>query len=194
MFFKRPQSQTFSHYRNDQDRKKSVIHTSLYQSSMLDYPCEFSLTGFAVLLNASISPEDRAEIVENGTFQFLFSGRHPYLTTPLAMFPSALRNIDEIVEACELPKKRAVVIPNRKLACLQNDPGAQFFGGGGDGLDMSVHHRSKWVVPFEIPGRQPLQIKPGEAFNVKIEFERKLKLSKPARIMVVLDGYSWKPI
>jgi len=86
-FFQRPISQNTA---ANLLGAKTEAETNINQSSMLDYPREFSILGFNVALDSTTGFRATAAIYRRAWFQFTFSGRRPYLQIPLNRIPAGL--------------------------------------------------------------------------------------------------------
>lgn len=70
--------------------QKTEAETNLNQSSMLDYPKEFSILGFNIVLDSTTGFRAAAAIYRRAWFQFTFSGRRPYLQIPFNRIPQGI--------------------------------------------------------------------------------------------------------
>ncbi len=165
-FFRRPILQTTAYG----GLIKEEIETNINQSSMLDYPREFSATGFGFRIDASATPEEIDEIVKNGIFVF----NHKCLEIfrkPLCEFPGhcgAPLGISFGVSTIECPESAAVT-PDRAQRSF------------GDIWDEGYYPHSGF------------QIKPGDAFEAKVEWKAPPKISRPIRITCLVGGVEWSP-
>jgi len=155
---------------------KTEAETNLNQSSMLDYPKEFSILGFNMTLDSTTGFLATAEIYRRAWFQFTFSGRRPYLQVPFHRIPCGLG-----MEGCSVINATGV---------LKNGMG----------------HVANYYK-FNL-GRAALKIKPGEAFNVRLNYPtalvaadininfRNCAPAAPASYTVsaLLVGLSWQPL
>lgn len=165
---------------------KTEAETNLNQSSMLDYPKEFSILGFNIVMDYTIGLESQSLIYRRAWFQFTFSGRRPYLQIPLHRIPQGqYLNGAVAMGSISATTNNAAII-------------TQFANGMGH---VANYYR------FNL-GRAALKIKPGEAFNGKINFPTTLSLpttlnnnygktaSGPASwfVALFLVGLSWMPL
>lgn len=140
-YFQRPISQSTAALTITKD----FSETNLNQSSMLDYPREFSILGFNIVLDSTIGLASLSAIFRRAYFQFVFSGRRPYLTCPMHRLPQG-NSIQGGVSST--------------VAAGGADSGKSAFGA------MGIPHVANFLK-FNL-GRAALKIKPGEAFNAKI--------------------------
>ncbi len=126
---------------------KTEAETNLNQSSMLDYPREFSILGFNIAMDSTIGLKTSTLIYRRAFFQFTFSGRRPYLQIPLHRIPQG-QSVQGAIAST--------------IAVGAGQSGSQAFGG------MGMAHIANYYK-FNL-GRSALKIKPGEAFNGKISF------------------------
>jgi hypothetical protein len=117
---------------------KTEAETNINQSSMLDYPKEFSILGFNVQLDSTAGFKASAAIYRRAWFQFTFSGRRPYLQVPLHRMPQGV-GLEGVTDT----------------------------NNSGSGR-MGMAHVANYYK-FNL-GRAALKIKPGEAFNVKLNW------------------------
>lgn len=165
---------------------KTEAETNLNQSSMLDYPREFSILGFNIVFDSTIGLQNLSTIIRRAFVQFVFSGRRPYLTCPLHRFPSG------------------VAITGTVASTL-------VAGGGQNGLvgqfNVGLPHIANFYK-FNL-GRAALKIKPGEAFNFKLNWpQNTLTIAATLNnnigvtpvdiagwfICVSIVGLSWSPL
>ena len=172
VFFKRPISQSY----RDDARVKLESDTNMNQPEMLDYPKEFSVTGFGCYLERGTSIEDTNEIFNGGVFSFAVRGYRSLFSQPLMVFPNFCRDrqsSEDVKDALGKALTRII---------------------GGNVVDVSASQKLRDILPLVWPDDQEaLRIKSGEAFSIGVEFPHGLKLSKPVRMMVVIDGYAWVP-
>lgn len=142
-YFQRPISQSTAAL----SITKDFSETNLNQSSMLDYPREFSILGFNVVLDSTIGLLQAAVIFRRAYIQFTFSGRRPYLTCPLHRMPQGIGLSGSVAST---------------VSAGAGNSGLVAFG------EMGLPHIAN-VYKFNL-GRAALKIKPGEAFNFKITF------------------------
>ena len=140
-YFQRPISQSTAAL----SITKDFSETNLNQSSMLDYPREFSILGFNIVLDSTIGLKSAAVIFRRAYIQFTFSGRRPYLTCPLHRQPQGVSLQGAVAST---------------VSAGATDSGKQAFGA------MGIAHIAN-IYKFNL-GRAALKIKPGEAFNYKI--------------------------
>jgi hypothetical protein len=69
---------------------KTPAETNLNQSSMLDYPREFSILGFNIEFDSTIGIKSVAAAYRRAFFLFTFSGRRPYLQIPFMRIPQGM--------------------------------------------------------------------------------------------------------
>lgn len=185
-YFQRPISQTTA----TNNIQKDFSETNLNQSSMLDYPREFSILGFNIVMDSTIGLASLTAIFRRAFIQFVFSGRRPYLTCPLHRMPQG-------------------VGPNGGVASTVStgagNSGLQAFGSWG------IAHVANFYK-FNL-GRAALKIKPGEAFNFKITWPTAVPLTAAGApqtlnanfgytqaspggwfIAVSIVGLSWSPL
>lgn len=117
---------------------KTEAETNINQSSMLDYPKEFSILGFNVVLDSTAGLRAAGAIYRRAWFQFTFSGRRPYLQVPLIRMPQGIG------------LEGSTVINNSSTA------------------KAGMGHVANYYK-FNL-GRAALKIKPGEAFNAKLNW------------------------
>lgn len=141
MFFQRPISQNTASL----PFSKTEAETNLNQSSMLDYPREFSVLGFNIVLDSMTSLRNAARLYHRAWFAFTFSGRRPYLQIPLHRIPQGV-GLDGGVAAA-----------NAAAA------GTNLYASA---VSQGMKHVANYYK-FNL-GRAALKIKPGEAFNTKV--------------------------
>ncbi len=90
-FFVRPQASCFKYTRPIFG--KTACETNLSQPCILEYPREFSITGFGLFVEHGTSKEDISEIVNNGIFEYHFSGCRPMFSQPLNTFPNFIERL-----------------------------------------------------------------------------------------------------
>lgn len=169
-FFQRPIACKFLNSNEDKHR----CETNLNQSAMLDYPREFSINGFGIFFEAGTAREDIEEISKNAVFEFLFMGNRPIFRRPLSLFPN--------------------------LTCQTNDsnrPDKIIRIVDGKEIELSIINDmdSQSIVPFESPhDKELLRINPGQRFGVVIYWKAPPKVSKPMKIIAVINGYIFQPI
>ncbi len=142
VFFQRPYSQTTQFG----SISKTEAETNINQSSMLDYPREFSILGFTVSFDSTIGLEIQGALLRRAFFQFIFSGRRPYLQIPLDRLPAGIG------------LEGAVGVGNISTNSYSRGVVSCFKQGLG--------HIANYYK-FNL-GRSALKIKPGEAFNAKV--------------------------
>lgn len=142
-YFQRPISQSTAAL----SITKDFSETNLNQSSMLDYPREFSILGFNIVLDSTIGMQSLTVIFRRAYIQFVFSGRRPYLTCPLHRMPQGVGPEGAVAST---------------VSAGAGDSGKQSFG------KIGIGHVANFYK-FNL-GRAALKIKPGEAFNFKITF------------------------
>mgnify|MGYP001572621277 CR=1 FL=1 len=169
---------------------KQESETNINQASMLDYPKEFSILGFNVVLDYTIGLEAQSLIYRRCWFKFTFSGRRPYLQIPLDRIPQG----QYLNGACAMG--------NISSSTTRTAHITQFANGMGH---IANYYR------FNL-GRAALKIKPGEAFNTELAFPTALSgyttwpttlnnnFGKTAdtiagwRVSTYLIGLSWNPL
>lgn len=185
-YFQRPISQSTANVATTKD----FSETNLNQSSMLDYPREFSILGFNVVFDTTIGFQSLVAIIRRAYIQFTFSGRRPYLTCPLHRMPQGIGPTGAVAST---------------VAVAAGDSGKQAFGTNGLALPSNIYK-------FNL-GRAALKIKPGEAFNFKITWPTAIANSNlgvpqtlnasfgytqatPAGwwVQVLLIGLQWSPL
>lgn len=159
-FYQRPISQTTAD--TNTATTKTESETNLNQSSMLDYPREFSILGFNIVLDQTIGLASATLIYRRAFFQFTFSGRRPYLQIPLHRIP------------------QGVGLEGGISQTTTNATNA--FG------KMGIGHIANFYK-FNL-GRAALKIKPGEAFNGKITFPVAPTLATTANTNFAVTGAS----
>lgn len=142
-YFQRPISQTDA----SGLITKTEAETNINQSSMLDYPREFSILGFNVAIDSTIGLRAIAEIYRRCAFNFVFSGRRPYLTVPFNRLPAG-QGLEGAVAAAS-----------------SYDSGTNT-SGVVSSFKNGMGHIANYYK-FNL-GRSALKIKPGEAFNAKL--------------------------
>lgn len=142
-FFQRPVSQSTAAL----NVTKTDAETNLNQSSMLDYPREFSILGFTISIDSTIGLKYLGNIYRRASFVFTFSGNRPYLQIPLERIPAG--------QGLEGALSSTIAASTNELgvvSCFKNGMG----------------HIANYYK-FNL-GRSALKIKPGEAFNGRINF------------------------
>ena len=203
--FQIPIGQKFNHG----EREKTQNDTNILQSSMLCYPCEFSILGFTVVFDPRAKREDVCELIANGSFRFVFSGRPACLDIPLMLLPfvrffdnegiDPKRNqelIDEINKLGKIAQSIKDEATNRErelselerhvcdtVVLLQNEVVKKIRGQG----EYVPYHR------FNL-GCSALKIRPGKMFNAHLVFPRSPKVSQDVEIVVALVGLNWSPL
>lgn len=176
-FFQRPIGQSDA---SGLVSSKDFSETNINQSSMLDYPREFSILGFNIVLDSTIGLSQIAIMFRRAYFQFVFSGRRPYLTVPLHRLPQGV-GIEGGISQTQTTATMA-------------------FGKWGMGHVANYYK-------FNL-GRAALKIKPGEAFNAKITWPVAVSLAaannqnfngtaaSPAGFYVCTSviGLQWSPL
>ncbi len=186
-YFQRPISQTDA----SGLITKTDAETNINQSSMLDYPREFSILGFNVTLDSTIGLRAIAEIYRRCAFSFVFSGRRPYLTVPFNRIPAG-QGLEGAVAAAS-----------------SYDSGTNT-SGVVSSFKNGMGHIANYYK-FNL-GRSALKIKPGEAFNAKLGWPTTVPTGKvgvdtlndvygetqtsPAGwfVAVFIVGLSWSPL
>ena len=180
-YFQRPVSQSTAAL----SITKTESETNLNQSSMLDYPREFSILGFNITLDSTIGLATATAIYRRAFFQFTFSGRRPYLQVPLERIPQG-QGLEGTVSRSSGTSETAGTV----IAVGKNGMG----------------HIANYYK-FNL-GRSALKIKPGEAFNGKVTFSQALSLAttnntnfaatqaSPAGwyVRLYIVGLSWSPL
>ena len=185
-FFKRP----ISNWMQYAPVMKDFSDTNLNQSSMLDYPREFNMTGVGVFFNQDISAEDKAQLIDHGTLMVILGGNRPYSIVPLMLMPVTCDEAAmKAAEAEATPLFVGVAEVERKSRVR-----AGFYP-----LKALPIAGELCMLPGPAPAPKhikpdPYRLKPGEAFAVKLQWDKPIKLSKPVKIMVALDGYFWQPV
>ena len=146
-FFQRPISQATASL----NVTKTEAETNINQSSMLDYPREFSILGFCISIDSTIGLKYIGSIYRRAFFQFTFSGRRPYLQIPLDRIPAG-----QGLEGAVSSEIAASTTELGVVSCFKN------------GLGHIANY-----YKFNL-GRSALKIKPGEAFNGRIGFPQTL--------------------
>jgi len=141
-FFQRPISQSDT---SGLITAKTEAETNINQSSMLDYPREFSILGFNISLDSTIGLRAQGALYRRAYMQFTFSGRRPYLQVPLDRIPAG-----QGLEGAVSSNIAASTTNLGVVSCFKN----------------GIGHIANYYK-FNL-GRSALKIKPGEAFNVKI--------------------------
>jgi hypothetical protein len=184
-FFQRPISQTTANL----SITKTEAETNLNQSSMLDYPREFSILGFNIVFDSTVGLQLLAAVYRRAFFLFTFSGRRPYLQIPLGRIP------------CGIGLEGAIGVGNLSVTSAASGVYTQFKNGMG--------HIANYYK-FNL-GRSALKIKPGEAFNGKIGWPtatptgtgystlnsvQGTTITTPAGLFtqLLLIGLSWSPL
>ncbi len=193
-FFEKPVSYYYGDDVHVPGLQKTGADTNLNQSSMLDYPRVFDVTGLGVFFERGISEEDEAALVNNASVRLIMYGNRLYYETPLLLLP----NFGDIEQVTELAKTPAPV----RIGNVELDASLRVPMGF-----MPLHAlKSTYLDPMKSPDPDAwdqqrtalangcFRIKPGEAFNVVIEWSKPPRLSKPRKIMVALDGYMWQPL
>ena len=142
-FFQRPVSQSTASL----NVTKTDAETNLNQSSMLDYPREFSILGFTISIDSTIGLKYLGNIYRRASFVFTFSGNRPYLQIPLERIPAG-----QGLEGAVSSEIAASTTELGVVSCFKN------------GLGHIANY-----YKFNL-GRSALKIKPGEAFNGRINF------------------------
>ncbi len=182
MFFNRPVSQEML----CKNIIKDLSDTNLNQSEILDYPREFSVTGVGVFLEYGVSEEDRAAIINNGTLQFCALGNRPYVTVPLMLMP----HFCDAASMAEAEAEATPVLIGKEEVERLTRVRAGFY-------PLRIREEHGETTPKEHSkdmAHSAFRLKPGERFFVMLKWDRALKLSRPVKIMVALDGYLWQPI
>jgi hypothetical protein len=157
---------------------KGRRETSMFMTSMLEYPVIHDITGFGLYVEDGVlSLEDKVAIA-GGDFVFgAPAHREVLFSREIRRFPnfSGLQeSLDEAVDAIlaghaqyqqEKKEDRKSVIKETKLRCVVKEE------LGKDGV--------------------PARIKPAECFSIELRWKNLAKLSRPVKIMVVLDGFRW---
>lgn len=184
VFFQRPISQNTA----QGSLAKTEAETNLNQSSMLDYPREFSVLGFNIILDSMTCLRNSARLYHRAWFAFTFSGRRPYLQIPLHRIPQGV-GLDGGVAAAN-----AAAAGSNLLASATS---------------MGMKHVANYYK-FNL-GRAALKIKPGEAFNTKVVWPQQvtglvdqanydsttaLNLDPSAGILITstIIGLNWSPL
>lgn len=126
---------------------KTAAETNLNQSSMLDYPREFSILGFNIEFDSTIGIKSIAAAYRRAFFLFTFSGRRPYLQIPFQRIPQGM-GLEGFVSST--------------VSAGANDSGKT--GSAKNGMGHIANY-----YRFNL-GRSALKIKPGEAFNGSINW------------------------
>lgn len=142
VFFQRPVSQNMAVAGGV---AKTEAETNLNQSAMLDYPREFSVLGFNVALDSTVTLKNAAKLYRRAWFAFTFSGRRPYLQIPLNRIPQGIGISGGVATSLAAGVSPAM-----------------------NATTMGLPHVANYYK-FNL-GRAALKIKPGEAFNTKINF------------------------
>jgi hypothetical protein len=96
VYFQRPISQPAQ--ANTIIPNKTEAETNMNQSSMLDYPREFSILGFNIAFDSTIGIQNLSSIFRRAFIQFVFSGRRPYLQCPLNRMPQGVARCNELLQ------------------------------------------------------------------------------------------------
>lgn len=194
-FFERPQREKFQ----CADNVKTKNDTNMFSASMLDFPIEFSILGFALQFDNSVSDEDRAQLVDRGSFSFLFSGSREYLNIPIRLLPSRRPNIDINPDSAAAQMEDFAGYKKALLEAIKYDENT---------LDIDVVLQVAKLtreiadifkdsfVPFHRfnIGRSALRIKFGEAFGCKASWDDPPKIAAPVRVTASIIGLKWIPL
>ncbi len=142
-YFQRPISQSTA-----TGVQKFASETNMNQSSMLDYPREFSILGFTVSFDSTINLLSQATILRRSYFVFTFSGNRPYLQVPTDRIPAGMG-----LEGA---------------AAMGNISASSLGGGVITSFKNGLGHVANYYK-FNL-GRSALKIKPGEAFNATLNW------------------------
>ncbi len=185
-FFCRPLSFDFAFY--SKQIVKELDSTNLNQSSMLDYPREFSVTGIGLFLENGISEEDKNAIINNSHLEFIYHGNRCLYDVPLMLMPKVCSE-DQLNKLIE--EETPVVIGNDKFLRTQR------IKDGFYPIDIkykAIYNEESLPVFKNHNINECFMLKPGECFGVNLNYSKPPSLSKPIKIMVALDGYLWQPM
>ena len=142
-YYQRPVSQTTAVL----GIQKTQAETNLNQSSMLDYPREFSILGMNIAIDPTIGLAAISALYRRSYYQFIFSGTRQYLQCPFDRMPAG-QGLEGVV--------------SMNIAASSSQAGfmSEFKNGIGH---VANYYR------FNL-GRSALKIKPGEAFNAKLSW------------------------
>ncbi len=125
--------------------QKTAAETNINQSSMLDYPREFSILGMNIAVDPCIGLNGISNLYRRAYYQFIFSGTRQYLQCPFDRMPQG--------QGLE--------------GTLSTTVGANSVNGGFmSEFKNGIGHVANYYR-FNL-GRSALKIKPGEAFNAKL--------------------------
>ncbi len=182
-FFQRPIGQTFAHNPEAKER----VDTNINQSSMLDYPREFSILGFSLSYDKTMDAGDRDALINDGVLSFFFSGNRDYLTIPLTLMPNS-----EVKSEISLSPETGLEKMEKKINKL-TDMVKALLGEKADLEHADVGYKSAPYHRFNL-GRSALKIKPGEAFGIRVEFGHAPKIKKPCKLVAAMHGLMWMPL
>lgn len=125
--------------------QKTAAETNINQSSMLDYPREFSILGMNIAVDPIIGLAGISALFRRAYYQFIFSGTRQYLQMPFDRMPQG-QGLEGALSA--------------NIAASSNNAG--FMSDFKNGIGHVANY-----YRFNL-GRSALKIKPGEAFNAKL--------------------------
>lgn len=126
--------------------QKTAAETNINQSSMLDYPREFSILGMNIAVDPIIGLAGISALYRRAYYQFIFSGTRQYLQCPFDRMPQG-QGLEGVVSS------------NVAASSSANSGFMSEFKNG-------IGHVANYYR-FNL-GRSALKIKPGEAFNAKL--------------------------
>lgn len=192
-FFCRPVDQNYQ----EVEEQKTIHDTCLNQSKMLDYPLEFSILGFNVIIDSKATPDDRNALLSGGLFQFQIGGRN-YLKVPLENVcarQTSEVSISKLIAECMLETKGVRITEDERKEHLKHVA----FGGVKVSTPKTDKENSDSVeclrsfYKFNL-GKCALKLKAGEEFNCILSWKKSPFVSKPVKIITELIGLKWTPM
>ncbi len=185
-FFNRPVSQVMQYA----PVTKDLSDTNMNQANMLDYPREFSITGVGVFFNHDIAAEDKAKLIDHGTLMVITHGNRPYAIVPLMLMPVCC---DEATLKAAEAEATPVFVGNNEVERASRVRAGFYPIKALSGAGEFCMQPGSAKPPSHI-NPDPFRLKPGQCIAVKLQWDKPIKLSRPVKIMVALDGYCWQPI
>jgi hypothetical protein len=204
-FFQRPLAQGFFFPKFG---NKYETHTSLNQSSMLDYPTQFVAHGIGIHVGHTASDEDRGRFIDEGMIEMCRGGRHPIFRAPLCNITQVMiarpktettKTLEELKKmvACSQRQNRALTPP--EIACINMQIkvleaiDASIIASNMLGRVRNFTDRDEWINPtmFKLPKAH--KINPGESFGVKLSLPETTVFKTDFMLKCSLDGELWIP-
>lgn len=167
------------------DGKKTDHDTNMTRSEYLEFPREFSILGFAAIIDPEAPLEDRNAILGNGaTFKFFINSRQ-YLHVPLE---NICARAPEDVSVSKILAQYAVDHYSAGADAVADSEPIQ---AAIDALEKCAYKNNFHKLNI---GRSALKIKHDEKFYAEVSWKNKFTISRQTRLVVEMIGLYWMPL